>query len=312
MILRRAIRLLSLLAILGLTAASAPAQIASSANYRLDGIAFAGGGGGIASPSFSAQAALAPLTGERMATASYGAELGVLGVFDPVVSSVPVVFGVTPDCGPVAGGTSTVVSGLHFQALGAGPTITVSVGGAAASGVTVLSDTQLTMQTPAGASGPKDVAVTSLHGTGSLANGFTYSDAVASYGTGTPGCAGPQAMGFVSCPTLGNAAFALTCSAAPPSSLGLGLLTDAPDIAGSDPFGLGVLLHVDLFGALEVNALDVVSDAAGLGTVATPVPNLPSLAGKHYYMQVLWAWSSCALPPYGLSTSNALDIRIDP
>ncbi len=133
----------------------------------------------------------------------------------------------------------------------------------------------------------------------------------ASYGTGSPGCAGTQTLGVNQAPMLGSLGFAITCDNAPPSSLGLGLVSDSQDLLGSDPFGLGVLLHVDLLTAVEVLGFDFVSDPAGNAvTLGTGIANYPPLVGKTYYAMALWAWSSCSLPPYDLSTSRGLAITI--
>ncbi|HKE01346.1 MAG TPA: hypothetical protein VKE69_10085, partial [Planctomycetota bacterium] len=87
---------------------------------------------------------------------------------------------------------------------------------------------------------------------------------LSSFGTGSPGCAGPQILGASSPPILGNAAFRLVCAAAPPSALGLGLVASAPDVAGHDLFGVGVLLHVDLLLSTTLLPVDFASDATGL------------------------------------------------
>ncbi len=134
---------------------------------------------------------------------------------------------------------------------------------------------------------------------------------VSSYGTGSPGCAGTHTLGVNHAPMLGSPSFAITCDNAPPSSLGLGLVTDAQDLAGSDPFGIGVLLHADFFLATEVLSFDFVSDASGNAeTIGTGIANDPPLIGKTYYAMALWAWTTCALPPFGLSTSRGLAITV--
>ena len=135
---------------------------------------------------------------------------------------------------------------------------------------------------------------------------------VVSYGTGTPGCAGTETLDANHSPIVGSPDFAITCNKCPPSTLGLGILADAQDLAGSDPFGIGVLLHVDLFTAVEVMTVDFVSDGAGNGLAAAPIPNNPFLIGKTYYAMALWAWSSCSLPPFNLSTSRGLALTLLP
>lgn len=136
------------------------------------------------------------------------------------------------------------------------------------------------------------------------------SNALASYGTGTPGCQGIQTVGANTCPKIGTPSFHLTCDNAPASSLGLGIVTDALDFAGSDPFAIGVLLHAGFVGATELLTLDFTSDASGFGVAPAPIPAIPALVGRTFYGIALWAWSSCSLPPLGLSSSRGLAITI--
>lgn len=139
---------------------------------------------------------------------------------------------------------------------------------------------------------------------------------VASYGTGTPGCAGTETLGVTQAPFINSPNFAITCSQAPPDSIGLGLITDSQDLAGSDPFNIGVLLHCDFAFATEVLTADFYSDSTGYSeTVGASIPDSPALIGKTFYACALWAWptSTCVLPgfnPYNLSTSRGLAITI--
>jgi hypothetical protein len=72
--------------------------------------------------------------------------------------------------GPAAGGTPITISGTGFQA-GA----TVTIGGAPATSVNVVSATQITAMTPPGTSGAATVEVTNPNGqVGSLSGGFIY------------------------------------------------------------------------------------------------------------------------------------------
>jgi hypothetical protein len=131
------------------------------------------------------------------------------------------------------------------------------------------------------------------------------------YGTGTPGCAGSETLGVNHAPMINSPSFVITCDNAPPSSLGLGIVADAQDLTGSDPFAIGVLLHVNLFTATEVLTFDFVSDGLGYGaTVNTGIPNSAALVGKTYYAMALWFWTSCPLPPNNLSTSRGLALTI--
>lgn len=135
-------------------------------------------------------------------------------------------------------------------------------------------------------------------------------NALLPYGTGTPGCSGTQTIGANTCPNVNTPGFTLTCDKAPATSLGLGLVTNAADFAGSDPFGIGAILHTDLFLATEILNLDFTSDASGFGIAPAPIPATPALVGKTYFAIAVWAWSSCSLPPFGLSSSRGLAITI--
>jgi len=132
----------------------------------------------------------------------------------------------------------------------------------------------------------------------------------AAYGTGTPGCSGTHTLDVTHAPMIHSPHFGFTCNNAPPSSLGLGILANAQDLAGSDPFFIGVLLHVDLFASTETVSLDFFSDASGNGLAAAPIPNAPALVGNTYYVMALWAWTTCSLPPYNLSTSQGLAMTV--
>ena len=79
--------------------------------------------------------------------------------------------GRTVDTGPAAGGTTVTVTGVGFT----GET-GVTIGGAAATAVTILNDTTLSAVTPAGTAGaPVDVIVTTPGGSNAAGNAlFTY------------------------------------------------------------------------------------------------------------------------------------------
>ena len=82
----------------------------------------------------------------------------------------PTVTSVSPNNGPVAGGTAVTITGTNFAA-GA----TVTLGGTAATNVVVASSTTITATTPAHAAGAVTATVTNSNGlSGNLASGFTY------------------------------------------------------------------------------------------------------------------------------------------
>ncbi len=83
---------------------------------------------------------------------------------------VPTVASITPTSGTANGGTAVTITGTGFLA-GA----TVSLGGTAATGVTVVSSTSITATTAAHAAGAVSVVVTNTDAqSGTLTNGFTY------------------------------------------------------------------------------------------------------------------------------------------
>ncbi len=87
-----------------------------------------------------------------------------------VSNPAPTVTSLTPTSGSTAGGTAVTISGTNFVA-GA----SVTFGGTAATGVTVISPTSITATTPAHAAGAVNVVVTNPDTqSGTLANGFTY------------------------------------------------------------------------------------------------------------------------------------------
>ena len=86
------------------------------------------------------------------------------------VNTAPTVASITPASGPIAGGTAVTITGTNFVS-GA----TVSFGGTAATGVTVVSSTSITATAPAHAAGAVDLVVTNPNGqNGTLSNGYTY------------------------------------------------------------------------------------------------------------------------------------------
>lgn len=97
------------------------------------------------------------------------------GGFDAFVAKVadpdlPTVSGVVPRWGPIAGGTPITIVGGCFA-----PGATVTVGGTAATGVTVVSASIITATTPAHAAGVVNVLVTNPGlSPVTLVNGFTY------------------------------------------------------------------------------------------------------------------------------------------
>ena len=92
-------------------------------------------------------------------------------------------------------------------------------------------------------------------------------------------------------------------------------MCDAPDIAGSDPFGLGATLFVDFFASTTVIGLDAHSDVSGVATFGAPLPNDPFLVGAQYFAQALFVETPgerCSASQFGLVTSTAMSITVLP
>lgn len=89
-----------------------------------------------------------------------------------IVQDQPTITSISPDTGPMAGGTPVTITGANL----AGAT-GVTFGGVAATSYTVDSDTQIRAVTPAGSAGAVDVAVTAPGGTVTETGGFTYATA---------------------------------------------------------------------------------------------------------------------------------------
>ena len=88
----------------------------------------------------------------------------------PPIAPPPSIISISPNAGPLAGGTWIKITGTNF-ATGA----TVDVGGNPATDVIVVSETEITAKTPVGTAGAKDVSVTNPDGqSATLPNGFFY------------------------------------------------------------------------------------------------------------------------------------------
>jgi hypothetical protein len=136
---------------------------------------------------------------------------------------------------------------------------------------------------------------------------------VVAFGAGTPGCQGPIQLRVNSTPKTNNPLFEFNCLHAPPKSLGLLLLSNERDGAGSDALGLGVAFHVGLY-TPELYALDTPSTALGSGTTRLAIPNDPALVNRLYFAQAFWVWPAggCQPTPSGLSSSNGVALTIQP
>lgn len=103
-------------------------------------------------------------------------------------SATPAVTAVNPSSGPVEGGTSVTITGTNFTGASS-----VTIGGVAATDVTVVNSTTITAITPAGTAGAKDVVVTTARGSGTGTGLYTYVPAPTVTGISPAG--GPTAGG---------------------------------------------------------------------------------------------------------------------
>lgn len=96
--------------------------------------------------------------------------MGVVVELQPQQVANPEITSITPDEGTSAGGTAVTIAGTGFV-----DGATVTIGGAAATSVVFVDDTEITCVTPAGTVGAQDVVVTNPDtGTDTLTGGFTY------------------------------------------------------------------------------------------------------------------------------------------
>ena len=98
----------------------------------------------------------------------------ILGGWGPCA---PVIASILPNTGPTSGGTPITITGNYFSS-----PATVTLGGAPATNVQVVSATRITALTPAEPAGSVDVVVTVGGRTVTAASGFTFSGSVKAWG----------------------------------------------------------------------------------------------------------------------------------
>jgi hypothetical protein len=214
--------------------------------------------------------AVAPaFSGSVDVTVTTAAGTSAVTVNDLFAAGVPSVLAVSPDGGPVAGGTAVTIIGT-----GLAPDEIVKFGGTLAAGWTVDSGTQITAVSPAGSAGAVNVTVTTGQGTSatSSADLFTY---------GAPTVSG---LSPSTGPTSGGTSVTITGSDFTPDS--------------SVYFGLVQATSVTVSSSTSIVA---VSPAAGAGLVTVSVvtpggQSASSSAAEFEYSDQLEM--SCASPPY--------------
>ncbi|MEU8828343.1 Ig-like domain repeat protein [Streptomyces sp. NPDC048636] len=110
-----------------------------------------------------------PATGAGTVPVWVAAVGGVSNRLAYTYAPVPTVTGVTPSTGPIAGGSTLVLTGTGLSLVSA-----VTVGGVPAVSFRAYSDTLLVVVTPPGTPGSADITVTTPGGTVTLAGAFGY------------------------------------------------------------------------------------------------------------------------------------------
>ena len=129
--------------------------------------------GGVATSDLSTTSGTSTVfTGHLTGTGTIHADAGGgLTADSGTITVTPTITSVSPNLGPIAGGTSVVISGSGFTGASA-----VTFGGTAATSFNVDTDSQITAVAPAHTSGLTDVRVTTVGGTSAIvaADGYTY------------------------------------------------------------------------------------------------------------------------------------------
>ena len=105
-----------------------------------------------------------------------------VGGFTYAATNTPIITSVSPSSGPIAGGTLITVRGVSFTS----HSMTLRIGGVAATNVVSTNPTTLTAVTPAGTAGTRDIVIGNAWGLSStFTGGFTYTSGTTSSQTGT-------------------------------------------------------------------------------------------------------------------------------
>ena len=134
------------------------------------------------------------------------------GGFTYTATNTPTITSVSPASGPVAGGTLITVRGTSFTST----SMTLRIGGVAATNVVSTNNTTLTAVTPAGSAGARDIAITNGWGLSvTLTGGFTYTAAASAPTlTSVTPTSGPLAGGTTITLTGGTSSRGRRCGSA--------------------------------------------------------------------------------------------------
>jgi hypothetical protein len=166
------------LAVLLAVASPASGQLAQSPDFQATALTLDAVGGGTSSLSLAGHTSCGDVSGGPMSSPQFNAVIGFLGGDEPDVTDVPVLFGMQPGFGPIAGGTELVLGGINFDKFGSAASISVTIDGTPVEDLVVQSNSLITATAPAGLSGPHDVVISSSLGATTEGNAFVYTPAV--------------------------------------------------------------------------------------------------------------------------------------
>jgi glucose/arabinose dehydrogenase len=134
---------------------------------------------------------------------------------------------------------------------------------------------------------------------------------VTSYGTGTAGCNGASVLSLGCSPTLYNPGETIVSTNGPAGTNAIGIIGSASLPVGSDPLGIGVEVLVDLT-PTTYTLFEFTVGAGGTTTIPAAIPNALPLVGTTVFLQEYFLWTSCSPSPLNLSSTNALQVTIQP
>ncbi|MBL8694242.1 MAG: VCBS repeat-containing protein [Planctomycetes bacterium] len=135
-----------------------------------------------------------------------------------------------------------------------------------------------------------------------------------SYGTGTVGCFGGHPLDSNGPPQVGNQNFGILTHGALNGGMSMLLLSDVPDLVGTDLFQVGIKIHLQITASAQVHPFA----AQGNGSVSAllPIPNVPALIGARFYAQGIVYWlpdqTPCTPSPLSLSSTAGLMMIVQP
>jgi hypothetical protein len=199
--------------------------------------------------------------------------------------AVPTVTAISPTNGSTLGGTAVTIAGTQFTGA---PTVTI--GGNAATGVTVINGTTITATTPAHAAEAVDVVVTTLGGTGTGSSLYTYTTPAPGVTSIAPN-SGTRLGGTVVTVTGSNLTGATAVTIGGVAATGVTVVNDttitattpahapgAVDVAVTTPSGTGIGAGLFAFG--QTSTSTALTSSLNPATVGKPVTFTATITGN--------------------------------